>query len=270
MSSFNIGDIVVRKSYGGDTHFKIVNIKNKERSAPVYILKGLLYRLEADSDGSDLIIQNPQDVYRSIRQNIYHARRHASRSRNVFRSFLLSRFRGKPGSILHIDSSQEFMETCIQHYSDAQIRAIGKCVSEDQQPYYVKRLLEQYSPDILVLTGHDGVKKDSLVQDSLDNYRTSKYFVQSVKEARKYQPSLDKLCVFAGACQSYFEAIMDVGANFASSPGRVLINALDPAFVSEKVALTDRRLFVTPQELSRITFSGSKGIGGINTRGHYA
>ena len=77
----------------------------------------------------------------------------------------------------------------------------------------------------------------------------------------------DKLCIFAGACQSYFEAIMEAGANFASSPGRININALDPALLSEKVALTDRRNYVTPEEVASIIISGSAGIGGIKTRG---
>jgi len=63
---------------------------------------------------------------------------------------------------------------------------------------------------------------------------------------------------------------MESGANFASSPGRININALDPAIVSEKVALTDRNSFVTPEEIGEITVSGRKGIGGIKTRGHLA
>lgn len=33
-----------------------------------------------------------------------------------------------------------------------------------------------------------------------------------------------KLVIFAGACQSYFEAIISAGANFASSPARILID----------------------------------------------
>ena len=59
---------------------------------------------------------------------------------------------------------------------------------------------------------------------------------------------------------------MDAGANFASSPGRININALDPAILSEKVALTDRRYYVTPEEVSSIIISGSAGVGGINTK----
>jgi len=66
------------------------------------------------------------------------------------------------------------------------------------------------------------------------------------------------MCIFAGACQSYFEAIMQAGANFASSPGRININALDPAIVSEKVALTNKDNYVTPEEVSKLTISEVK------------
>ena len=40
----------------------------------------------------------------------------------------------------------------------------------------------------------------------------------------------NKLAIFAGACQSYYEEIMNAGANFASSPGRIFID-----FFSEKM-----------------------------------
>ena len=78
------------------------------------------------------------------------------------------------------------------------------------------------------------------------NYRNSRHFIQTVKEARKYDETQGKnLVIFAGACQSYFEALMDAGANFASSPARILIDFLDPLIVAEKVALTDKYKYIT-------------------------
>ncbi len=35
---------------------------------------------------------------------------------------------------------------------------------------------------------------------------------------------MEKFGYFAGACQSYFEALISAGANFASSPARILID----------------------------------------------
>ena len=62
------------------------------------------------------------------------------------------------------------------------------------------------------------IKNDARYNDIL-NYRNSRHFIQTVKEARKYDESHGKnLVIFAGACQSYYEAIMAAGANFASSP----------------------------------------------------
>ncbi|MGO0943667.1 sporulation peptidase YabG [Clostridioides difficile] len=38
----------------------------------------------------------------------------------------------------------------------------------------------------------------------MSNYRNSSNFVKTVKEARKWQPNLDNLVIFAGACQSNY------------------------------------------------------------------
>ena len=57
------------------------------------------------------------------------------------------------------------------------------------------------------------------------NYRNSRYFIETVIKAREWKESENDLVIFAGACQSFFEAIMNAGANFASSP-RENINRL--------------------------------------------
>jgi spore coat assembly protein len=267
VDSLKIGDIVARRSYGGDVYFRIVNTIDKKQGT-VYVLRGLTNRLEADSHGSDLIKHNHADIQPKLRSDILTTKQHASRTKSLYRFSLLSRFRSRPGRILHLDADNDFLQMCLRHYAEANIWATGRLLSVSDQPLHLRNLLNQYRPDILVLTGHDGIKKDTGNLYSVDNYSSSKYFIQSVKEARAYESDFDRLCIFAGACQSYYEGIMEAGANFASSPGRVLINALDPAFVSEKVALTDTRAFVSPQEIANITKSGSKGIWGIDTRGH--
>ncbi|MCX8129461.1 MAG: sporulation peptidase YabG [Clostridia bacterium] len=267
MYEFQIGDLVARKSYGGDIHFTITDIDALNRSKAVFLLKGLYYRIEADAYSDDLIKSDSKSALSHMNRYMHIVKRQGH-GRSTLRSAIsLNRLRSRPGKILHIDSSSEFLDMCIKHYKEVRLEPVGILASESQQPGIVRRMLEQHHPDILVVTGHDGFKKSGESRDSVERYRNSKYFVQSVAEARKYQPDFDKLSIFAGACQSYFEGIMKAGANFASSPGRILINALDPAIVSEKIALTDSRSIVTPREVVRLTISGSKGIGGINTRG---
>lgn len=268
MSTINIGDIVVRESHGQDIYFTVIDIQNKDSVRPVYILKGMFYRIAADAFEDDLIKKDYRNIRLDLQRDIIRAKRNTFRGSFVSRLFLLGRPRQRSGRILHIDSSEKFLNMCKDHYREAGLRSSGYLADESEQPNIIRRALMESKPDILVVTGHDGIKKNSTSMNSLDNYRNSKYFVECVKEARKYEPDYDKLCIFAGACQSYYEAIMDAGANFASSPGRININALDPAIVSEKVAITDERYFVTPQEIGRITISGSDGIGGIKTRGH--
>ena len=76
-----------------------------------------------------------------------------------------------------------------------------------------------------------------------------------------------KLVIFAGACQSYFEAIMMAGANFASSPGRILIDFVDPLIVAEKVATTDKNSYVTIAQIVKEIREGEAGIGGTSAKG---
>ena len=53
------------------------------------------------------------------------------------------------------------------------------------------------------------------------------------------------------------------GANFASSPKRVNIHALDPAIIATTLALTERNKEVDLIDLLAKTKNGSSGMGGI-------
>ena len=100
------------------------------------------------------------------------------------------------------------------------------------------------------------------------NYRNSRHFIQTVKEARRYDEKHGKkLVIFAGACQSYFEALMDAGANFASSPARILIDFLDPLVVAKSIALTDKNKYIIIDDFVDELRDGKKGIDGIGARG---
>ena len=105
-------------------------------------------------------------------------------------------------------------------------------------------------------------------KDDICNYRNSKYFISTVQEARKYEKENEqKLVIFAGACQSYFEAIISAGANFASSPARILIDFFDPLVVAEKIALTEKYKYVTIDDIVEELRDGKKGVNGIGANG---
>lgn len=60
---------------------------------------------------------------------------------------------------------------------------------------------------------------------------------------------------------------MMAGANFASSPARILIDFLDPLIIAEKVATTETYKFVTVEDVIKEIRDGRKGIGGIGSNG---
>ena len=110
------------------------------------------------------------------------------------------------------------------------------------------------------------IKKGTNYND-IYNYRNSSYFIKSVIEARAWNNMKKDLVIFAGACQSYYEAIMNAGANFASSPGRILIDFMDPLIVAEKVATTDASKYVTIVDMENELRDGIKGVNGIGAMG---
>lgn len=146
---------------------------------------------------------------------------------------------------------------------------MGRAIAEKDQPEVIVDLVKEIKPDIVVLTGHDSVLREPRDYLNLDNYRNSRYYLESVKNLRNYNSSYDELVIFAGACQSCYERILDVGANFASSPNRVLIHCLDPVFVCEKIAYTRIDKVVSITDVIENTITGIKGVGGLQTRGKY-
>ena len=280
-----VGDLVVRKSYSKDITFKIIDIKENEEGI-TYILKGLHIRIIADSKGEDL--EKVEDDFAGDKDKSFD-----SKMNDIIKKVILSREQknnqlmtrgseednlkrtekglvfGRPGRILHIDGDPSYMETCLKAYKQLNLNAVGIAVSEREQPLKILSLVKEYNPDIVVLTGHDGVLKDSKGMLDLNNYRNSKYFIESVKILRNYNSSYDELVIFAGACQSCYESILEAGANFASSPNRVLIHCLDPVLVCERVAYTRIDEIVSIKDVIENTITGIKGVSGLQTRGKY-
>ena len=281
-----IGDTVVRKSYGKDVIFKIMDIK-EENNHTIYILKGLSIRIVADSPSDDL--EPVDDIFIGEKEKILNSRVSAAikkaivtrgdskaeeallRSSKTQKNMYLNKdlLFGRPGKILHIDGDEEYLETCLKVYKQLSLEAIGRAIPENEQPSCVVDLVKELKPDIVVLTGHDSIIRKTSDYLDLNNYRNSKHYIDSIKALRNYNSSYDELVIFAGACQSCYECLLDAGANFASSPSRVLIHCLDPVFVCEKIAYTKIDTVVSITNIIENTITGIKGVGGLQTRGKY-
>lgn len=241
---FNIGDIVSRNSYNNDVVFEIIAI-----NGDVAILKGTFIRLYADAPLSDLKIDdNNRDEYEPSTEDL-----------------LLDRdeYFYLPGKILHIDGDEDYLNKSLDFYKKAGVLAIGICVNESELPNKIEKLLKENKPDIVVITGHDAYYEKMGSSNNINNYKNSKYFVRAVQIARDYEKAHEKLVIIAGACQSDYEDIIKSGANFASSPKRVNIHALDPALIATTVALTDKNKELNLKELLNKTKYGKNGMGGL-------
>ena len=237
MGILKIGDYVARDSYDHDILFKVVDIIKRPGKADQVLIKGVCLRIVADSPENDLykVPLNKLDDFKSSFDKIIddsidriiHERKENKITSNMTRSILTNTVVGIPfgkaGRVLHLDGDGEYLDVCLKYYKQLEIEAVGKQISEREQSRVIGDLLHEYMPDILVVTGHDGLLKGYKDFINIHNYRNSNYFIETVKIARKYEPNMDDLVIFAGACQSHYEAILAAGANFASSPHRVLM-----------------------------------------------
>ena len=278
-----IGDYVCRLSHQKDILFRVESIQSSGATA-IASLKGVDLRLCADAPLADLEKVSPSEVNR-LRQ--VYVRKSTDLMRNIEKrregtiDHFLSRAKinfkrpemteaeifEMPGTVLHLDGDKEYLNLCLATYRQLGITAHGFYVPETEQANVVRNYLMEYMPDILVVTGHDGFIRGKKNFSALENYRNSRAYVQTVRRAREYAPGRDDLIIFAGACQSHYESLIAAGANFASSPKRVLIHAYDPVFIAEKVAFTPFNQMVPFKETVSETITGADGVGGIETRG---
>jgi len=257
-----LGDFVVRKSYGKDVVFRIQELQGK-----VAVLKGVHFRLLADSPIDDLEEAEPEPEeemrgFPLLKQ---------TKERLLGRAKTEEPFFEVPGTILHLDGDHSYLKKSIAVYNELHIPAEGYHLKESEMPEALRYLLPQVQPDIVVVTGHDGILKHRFDGDkqNIQNYKNSVHFVQAVRAARAYERNRDAMTIVAGACQSHFEALLQAGANFASSPSRILIHALDPVYVAAKAAYTSVKDTVNIFDVITHTVSGLKGLGGIETRGNF-
>lgn len=274
-----INDIVGRRSYNCDLLFRVIDIQ-KQNGQTVAILYGEDFRLVADAPYQDLVVLNQSErkkhseEYRTLEEQSlrlftqdvellrerreYAATGGYAKPNNYFQI---------PGRVLHLDGDPSYLKKCMALYEKIGVPVLGIHCNEKEMPVKIGELMDYYRPDILVITGHDAYSKAKGKMSDINSYRHSKHFVQTVREARRKIPQLDQLVIFAGACQSHFESLIYAGANFASSPSRINIHALDPVYIVAKISFTPFMERINVWDVLRNTLTGEKGLGGIETKG---
>ena len=247
-----VGDYVTRISHHHDMTFKVIDI-----DGDICYLKGTDVRLYADSDVDDLVktafkesddkneVERIKDTTHLDRDDYFYL----------------------PGKILHIDGDNEYLDRCLKYYNNVNLMAMGICEDETNIPNKIVEYLKEYNPNILVITGHDAYYKKKGDINDINSYKNSANFIRAVKEARKFEKSHDKLIIIAGACQSDYEDLIRAGANFASSPKRINIHALDPAIIASRMSLSDINKDIDLKNIIESTKYGKEGVGGIITKG---
>lgn len=282
MKKFRKGDIVGRISYNKDVIFEITNIIKTSNNKDIYILKGLTHRIEADSPAEDLEIIDKRIVNKKVKhienqileriEKYMQDEGYSIKTRKKFFNFSDDNKRGfkkiYTGRILHLDGDKRYSNKSMKYYKSLGLDAIVKNIPENKQAKVIRMLLDRYNPDIIVITGHDGMIKKGTGFNDIYNYRNSRHFINTVYEARKWCEGKSKdVAIFAGACQSYYEAIMSAGANFASSPKRIMIDFIDPLIVAERIALTDNTRYLTIRDIEEELRDGRDGVDGIGSMG---
>lgn len=239
---FKVGDFVTRISHNNDVVFRIEKILDN-----IAILKGVNVRLCADCSIEDLKLNS---------ETINEDDRFFYEKLEEFRASQRSEYFYIPGKILHIDGDETYLNRCLDFYKKANVLAYGIFSNEKDIAKNILKYLEDINPDIVVITGHDSNVKNN-----------SNHFSEAIKVCRKYQRDYDKLIIIAGACQSDYEKLIKSGANFASSPKKVNIHALDPAIIALSLSLLDKTKSVDLISLLEKTSNGKNGMGGVNTKG---
>ena len=255
---FEKGTLSGRKSYKKDIMFRVERII-RGKKGNIAILKGIIHRIEADSPIEDLEVIDKWIVEENIKKLTNRLQERLQRYNKQKRT--IKEYYGK---ILHLEGDKKYSEKSAQYYKKLGLNAIVRNIPENRQASVISELLTRHKPDIVVITGHDAMIKNGSNYNDIYNYRNSKYFINTVLEARRWEEkNKHEIAIFAGACQSFFEAIITSGANFASSPSRILIDFIDPLIVAEKIATTDEYKYLTIGEIVPELRDGLNGVGGI-------
>ena len=246
-----VGDIIVRKSYQKDMKFTIVKIINHQA-----ILNGLNYRLLADADLDDLecvesrlLISNKWCKLKNKDSKLIDSPPKLLKQYPHYQT-ISNHQNMKFGRILHLDGNMLYFKKCCSLYKKLNLTVDAYCIKECHQPLFISELLSLHHPDILILTGHDSMTKE-----------------KRYSMTRKVYKDYDDLIIFAGGCQSNYEALMNAGANFASAPKRSLINIYDPVYVASILSTSSISTVIDLNVLLESGLFTDTDIGGLETRG---
>ncbi len=269
------GDFVTRISYRHDVVFKIEYIDQHE-----ILLRGVEFRLLADAPSADLV-KAEERLTQNLERLSYNEKSmrllEETRMKQIDENLreISDKMEGAdsyfevPGKVLHLDGDEAYLHKSLDLYKQLKVPAVGHFMKESEMSDALVKLLPKVRPDIIVITGHDGMLKERKDDKGLSGYKNSANFVKAIQAARHFERNRDGLTIIAGACQSHFEALLRAGANFASSPGRILIHALDPVHIATKVSYTSIKDTINMVDVISHTVSGIKGMGGIESRGSY-
>lgn len=170
MDKIKKGDIVGRNSYGKDILFIVERIFKKETGEKIAILKGLIIRIEADAPMEDLVVIEKERIENNVRSMENKLENRIRKcldnpvecASHIFKKKFLGRSQGQEitGKILHLDGDKKYSDKSMRYYKKLGLDAIVRNIPENRQAYVVMDLLERYNPDILVITGHDGMIKN--------------------------------------------------------------------------------------------------------------
>ena len=136
------GDIVARKSYNKDIIFKIIGFSRDDNNKKVANLKGVAFRLIADSylDDLELIEENDmksvlidKNVQSLLYRSVIDARERQNMSRGAAKLQLSSNVYGIPGKVLQLDGDKDYLKICLDVYTELGIPAVGVAIPEANQ-----------------------------------------------------------------------------------------------------------------------------------------
>lgn len=205
MSKFRKGDIVGRISYNKDVIFEISKIIKTSNKSEIIILKGITERIEADSSPEDLEIIDKRTLNNKLKiledkiseRIAYCLKNPKDCICNSLKNGEKRSIKVTTGKILHLDGDKRYADKSMKYYKSLGLNAVVKSIPENKQPMMIRGLLERYNPDVLIITGHDGMIKKGTAFNDIYNYRNSRHFINTVNEAKKWDGGRKNLAIFA-------------------------------------------------------------------------